>query len=379
MNIKDASLNLSTKQVLMSQSNNAFTFHLLNAIAETQNESFVFSPLSVTMALGMMAQGGSGTTREEITEVLGFGDNQDELNHFCLNLLYRGMAADPEVKVSNANVVVARNDIVISEEYSSAVADYYDAKTVSIDINDTQKTVNYINNWVSNHTGGMIPYILDDATGSVYLVNALSFEGPWSFPFDSSDIVNKPFYKTDSDSFITSMLSRVDVLRYGKSENAAMVQLPYGKGVFVMTLIMPDDGISIDEFLLCFNYDSWQEFTNSFRTEKVNLLFPRFESETAIDLIGIMEKLGIRSAFNVADFSNMSSDVSFISRMLQKSKIDVNENGTSAASSTVAEFKDFAPVPDDSKVYDFIADRPFLFMISDIQTGTIYFMGCFRG
>ena len=383
----EASLTLTTKQTAMVHQNNAFAFRLLNSMAKVNVKSFLFSPLSTTYALGMAAQGAVGTTRDEIINTLGMGGSQDELNRFCMNLLYRSLYADPEVTIQNANIALVNNGTLLTDEFSSALADYYDALSLSLDLRNVKATVEYINNWASKHTDGIIPRLLtdkmtDELQGDIYLLNSMAFAGKWSCPFSDSEIEERLFNKTNVESSMIPMLTRTEILRYSETETETMIQLPYGQGKYIMSFILPEADISIDDYLQHFSIDTWTSLTReSFRTERVHYAFPTFETQTETLLEDILEEMGIQVAFHgSADFSNMTKTKVSLSKIFQSCKINVDEKGTLAASATAAVINEVIDGEEDQrKIFDFTADRPFMYVISDTETDTIFFIGCFRG
>lgn len=378
-----ASLVLTTKQGDMVADNNAFAFSLLNKISQVEEKSFVFSPLSATYALGMLSQAAGGETREELVKTLGIGTSQEDINQLCLNLLYRGLKQDKGVTINNANLVLASDEIPIYDSYKTAVADYYNALTVSMDMSDSKKTLDYLNSWISNQTRGGIPQMLQDIYGHLFLVNAMYFKGEWKDRFPVADIKDMLFYISSSEYKQEKMLTRLGDLFFGESDSAIMVRIPYGNGTYAMTLILPNQEISLDDYLAAFDSTEWATLTEkNGRMEKVDLAFPKFETTTKLSLKDILFEMGIKSAFipgGQADYSNMTSSGDlYVERVLQQSTIKVDEKGTVASAATVVEMRETV-APDARGIYHFLANRPFLYCISDTETNAIYFIGAYKG
>ena len=391
-----------TERAFVTQ-NSDFAFRLFRQVrnnqepmANGQQPSLVLSPLSITYALGMLNNGATGETQEQINKVLGsVGADASQrcsiINSFCRKMIDASSTLDEKTKVliaDNIYVNEARGYHLLPD-FVQAAADYYDATPETRDFFDGE-TRNAINQWASDHTEGMIKEPLKESEFDPmvisYLLNALYFKSEWALPFDKKFTQEMPF---DGQEGMVDMMRQQEMFEYATSEVCQSVRLPYGNGAFQMTVLLPHAGKSIDDVIGFLGYkegndeqDSWDPMT--YKPYQVNLQLPRFETDTDQRLEEIMKALGMPRAFNPNDaqFDEFAAkegadDPIYISFMKQVAKIRVNESGTEAAAVTVIGMKDNA-VPE-QQYAEFIADRPFLYIISERSTGTIFFIGQFMG
>ena len=355
-------------------SNNDFAFNLFRKVrGET---SSIVSPLSITYALGMMNNGATGKTQQEINETLGFGEaGADAINSFCKKMLAEAGTLDEKTKalISNTIFVNERRGYHLRDAFVEKANEFYNAQPQTRDFNDGQ-TMDVINKWASDHTEGMITKVLDESSFNPwavsYLLNALYFKGVWNEPFDVEDTKEEPF----GDGSVVPMMHK-SYAEFEYTENALYqaVVLPYGNGAYRMTIFLPREGKTVGDVLDALDGNNWQVKTSLYN---VDLKLPRFETENNINLVSPMSALGMPTAFmmGTAEFPNFCDGNIFISNMFQVAKIKLDEQGTEAAAVTVIEVCD-GMMPE----ADFHATRPFLYIISEQSTGTIFFIGQYTG
>ena len=231
-----------------------------------------------------------------------------------------------------------------------------------------------INQWASDHTMGMIPEVLNEQSfnpGAVsYLLNALYFKGAWSSPFDMAETKDESFGGGDA---VPMMHKTGAEFEYTENDLYQAVNLPYSNGAYRMSVFLPREGKSVGDVLDALSGSNWQ--LNGWSCE-VDLKLPRFETDTNQDLVDIMSALGMPTAFTYdADFPYFCNVSVFISNMFQVAKIKLDEEGTEAAAVTV--IGEATAMPEDPK--KLYANRPFLYIISEQSTETIFFIGQYMG
>ena len=357
------------------ESNNDFAFNLFReARIDT---SCVLSPLSITYALGMLNNGADGQTLKEINQTLGFGEaGADAINAFCQKMLREANTLDEKTKALIANTIFVNEGLGfrLQEGFIDKANTYYSAEPQNRDFNDGE-TMDVINQWANDHTEGMIPEVLNEASfhpeAVSYLLNALYFKGMWSSPFKKEMTTNESF---GGGKEVPMMHKMGQDFQYTENDLYQAIRLPYGNGAYQMTVFLPREDKTIGEVLETLNGSNWQ--FDSLPTE-VDLKLPRFETDTYQPLVKEMSELGMPSAFTLlAEFPWFCNRSVYISNMFQVAKIKLDEEGTEAAAVTVIGY-DSTAMPDEPK--RFHANRPFLYIISEQSTGAIFFIGQFTG
>ena len=368
---KEIELTDGERQLIAS--NNDFAFNLFRKARG--NESTVLSPLSITYALGMLNNGADGQTLQEINQTLGFGEaGADAINAFCQKMLIEACTLDDKTKALIANTIFVNEGLGyrLQDGFVKKANDYYSAQPQNRDFGDGE-TMDVINQWANDHTEGMIPSVLDEDTfdPSVvsYLLNALYFKGAWSSPFDVAETKEENFGGGEA---VPMMHKPYTDFEYTENDFYQAVNLPYGNGAYRMSIFLPREGKTIGNVLDVLNGSNWQV---KGYTYKVDLKLPRFETETNLNLVEIMSALGMPTAFTgEAEFPYFCNTSVFIGNMLQVAKIKLDEQGTEAAAVTVIEMTGGMP-----KTVEFHANRPFLYVISEQSTGSIFFIGQYMG
>ena len=345
--------------------------------ANTTPESRIYSPLSVTYALGMLTNGASGRTREQITRALGFGGDLKALNGFCRLLLSEAATVDPGTTIDIANAVIANNlKLELNKGFTSSLSRYYDAEVSGMNF-ATDNVAGYVNGWCNTKTKGMIPKILDrvDPSYLCVLLNAIYFKGAWEDKFAPYATRPADFTHEDGSTDKVDMMHQRKRFAVGSNGSFQTIRLPYGNGAYRMYILLPNGGHSVADIIAGLTPQSWEAVLNSLSTRQVDLKLPKFETEYTIPLNEVLMSLGIVDAFSPADadFSLMSRQASHIDMVLQKARIKVNEEGTEAAAVTAIGMTTTAVNP--SGPWLFHADHPFLYVITEASTGAIFFMG----
>lgn len=358
--------------------NSKFAFNLFKQVNSEDGEKNVFiSPLSVSTALAMTYQGAEGTTREAMANALQLdGLDIDVLNESSQNLLRYLKQADSELHLNISNSIWIREGRLIKEDFLAVNKTIFDAYVTTLDFSK-DSAADAINKWIGDSTKGKIKKMVDAPIPSdivMYLINAIYFKGQWSDKFDTKMTFNSSFNSADGKVSDIMMMRRSGTVLFGRTDDYKAVRLPYGKGDIAMYCILPEKDADINDFVRGMDLEKWTEIRNAMKeTKDVSLQIPRFNLEYGIkNLNSALTSLGMGEAFSDdANFSGMGDDLA-ISRVMHKAIIEVNEEGSTAAGVTVVEIRETAAVMEPP---EFIADRPFVFIIADDETGSILFMG----
>lgn len=373
---------LTDVQKTMVNESNGFAFNLFRQIASDKSE--IVSPISITYALGMLNNGAAGETQAQINKVLGFSETGAQgINEFCQKMLAEAPKLDKLTKVMIANNIYFNSDkgYVLNPDFVSKAKQYYEADVENRSFTDGQ-TMNVINQWASDHTEKMIDKVLDENSFNPdavsYLLNAIYFKGAWAEKFDKNNTVNEDF-TVGTQKKQVPMMCQENKFPYTEDELCQALRLPYGNRAYSMTLFLPREGKTINDVVQSLTPQMWESRYRWMDEATVNVKLPRFESKSDLNLNKIMATLGMPNAFdaNLAEFPNFCSRDIYIDLMKQVAKIKLNEEGTEAAAVTVIGVDlALAPMP---LYVNFHATRPFLYVISEISTGAIFFIGQYMG
>ena len=393
-------INLTPEQRAFAYDNNQFALNFLNTVNETDRsgKSFIYSPLSITYVLGMVNDAATGLTEKELEETLGFhvGGIQ-AVNDYCKKLIDGLPKVDDKVTLNIANAIFLNKNFTLKPQFTQDMQTYYDAKAEALDFK-APETLGHINGWCSEKTNGMIPTILDEIDPAIisYLLNAIYFKADWASKFDPQNTKDETFTTEKGNSSTQMPMMHQNVLiSYLKSDTYSAVILPYGTGLWNMTIVLPEEGKTADDVIKeltessMLNNRGWCDAGgNTFQAYEVDLKLPRFETNSDTDniddgLIGLMKKMGINRAFGegMAEIPNMCELPVYIEIMRQKAKIKVNEEGSEAAAVTVAGETNQS-MGSSSVEYPkatFHANRPFVYVIREASSGVILFVGKFTG
>ena len=371
---------LSDAQRQLVSQNNQFALKLFGEVSDMGSK--VVSPMSVTYLMAMLANGADGATKQEILKTIG-AENMpvDEMNDFYHHLMGLFKKEDPSTALNMANYVAVNKNFKLKSPFVTTLQDSYLAGVESLDF-QKNSTLGHINGWCKKQTGGMIPSIVDeiDASAVSYIMNAIYFNGTWKDKFDKKNTLLERFQGYTRDVKRAQMMHRSDEYDYFSNDTYSAVEMPYGNGSFCMTVLLPNADKSIADMLKQLTADGLQEMRNrKMENCVVDLKLPRFTTALSLPLNDVISKLGAPTMFTgSADFSKFANGNLAISKMLQKAKIEVAEEGTKAAAVTIGMVAMTALRPQPRHV-EFYANRPFVYFITERSTGAILFMGQFTG
>jgi len=371
-------------------SNNSFSFDLYNQLrSENLHKNIFFSPYSISSAFSMVYEGSANETKEEIKSVFSFPEPEQLAPNFAK--IYSTInKKKTSYTLSTGNALWIANDYKLLEDYTNRVSKYYGGKSVNLDFsNDTENSRVTINDFISEQTNKKIndlikPGMISSDTKLV-LTNAIYFEGEWKVAFNKTKTKEEKF-TTDSGELIdTTMMTLTGgeiknsehKFKYKDLVTMQILQFPYKDDLSMILILPTEDFESLGEITFD-KYSSWVTQLNTRPSHRINLIsFPKFEFETEYTLNNTLEGMGMQLAFSpgLADFSKISGKDLFISMVVHKAYIKVDEKGTTAAAATAISMEETAMV-DENKLRDtFIADHPFLFIIQEDSTGEILFLG----
>ena len=343
---------------------------------QSEGKDLLVSPLSVSQAIAMAANGANGTTKEEMEKLLGDTLDIDALNQYYYRYT-KNLTQASGADVHLANSLWVRDNeaaIRVPEQFLQTTADYYGADAFKAPFDDT--TVKDVNDWVNYHTHSMIPSLIDhiDPNWIMILINALAFEAEWADPYNEYSVSDGTFHAYDKN--LTAEMMYGDEYTYLLDENATGFMKPYKGGEYSFAAILPDESVTVSEYIDSMTADSLKKLLNSKQNTKVETMLPKFKYEYSLTMNKMLEALGMKTAFdpNTADFTGLNSlGDTWIDTVLHKTFIQVDDRGTKAAAVTAVFAAGCAMEPEPPKrVY---LDRPFIYMIVDNSTNLPIFIG----
>ncbi len=341
--------------------------------SEMENENPLLSPLSILAALSMTANGAAGETKTQMEQTLGA--DTGSLNAY-FSMLQASLGNDKQLKAANSIWMKDTDTLHVEDAFLQKNADFFGAGIYSAPFDDSTKTA--INDWVSKHTDKMIPKILDEIPSDavMYLVSALAFDAKWDRPFKSYEVWDGAFTARNGQEQTGDFLHGA-VGQYLSDEHAEGFLKPYADGKYAFAALLPDETTSIDDYVNQLTGERLHAILASPIDESVEIALPKFKAEFSAELSENLKALGMTDAFDGAnaDFTALgTSDEGniYISRVLHKTFIQVDEEGTKAGAATAVE-----ATTESAALYphSVILNRPFVYMIVDLETGLPIFLG----
>ena len=341
-----------------------------------------FSPYSISTALAMTWAGAKGRTAKQMAEVLHFTLPQAQL-HKAFGALEKQLNEAGEkggYELNVANALWGQSGYNFLDEFLELTEKSYGARLKEVDfMTQTEKARQIINAWVEEKTQEKIkdlirPGVLDDLTRLV-LTNAIYFKGDWVSQFDKKQTKDESFKLNQREQVTVPMMHIKERFGYRADDRLQVLQLPYKGEELSMIILLPNriDGLADMEKSL--TIDKLNEWTKGLRKQEVVVYLPKFKMTTDFELAEYLKKMGMPDAFSLppADFSGITGvkDL-YISNVIHKAFVAVDEEGTEAAAATAVVMK-LTSVPAPPKV--FRADHPFIFIIRDNHSESILFMG----
>lgn len=354
----------------------SFSQDLFIACADdAKDKNLVLSPLSVIYALTLVSNGASDSTLAAFEDLNG-GIPVMEMNEYLYELA-KTMNVTKESTVNTANSVWTNASLFsLSKDFVEVADKYYSALARSEDFADPN-TLHLINEWVSGHTDGMIPKMLNklEPAAAMILLNTVLFNGKWEEPYEESDVYDSMFTNYDHTETSVEFMNSTEHSYFEVEGGVGFVKAYKDDYSFIG--ILPYDNVGIDSFVADISLTEILEAA-SHGSEKVYVSLPKFEYESDIPLKDILAEMGLAEAFSAeADLNGLGSGAfgsPYISDVFQKAKIITNENGTKAAAVTeiMVALTAFRPQQEPKKI---ILDRPFFYIVLENKTQIPLFMG----
>lgn len=384
---------LTYKQKEMVKNHNAFAFELLRAAYDLQqsgkdkDKSFCLSPMGATYLMGMAGSGAAGETRKQIVDAMGMSTaSAKDINDLCRTIIKDAPGTDKQVTLETANALYANKDIALKEQFCKDMNTYYEADARSLDFSDPG-SLDIINNWMKEKTDGKITNALDwlDVVATAYLANATYFKPTWTKHFDKENTKTEAFNMEDGTTRQVQMMNNVARVRAYSADkiSSTMICLPFGSGTaWNMYVITPAArGGTLDKLVTNLDTEAWEELMSKGFNGEMEIKIPKFSTTYMADIDKAMRKMGVTRVFTMsAELKGMShNEVAYIRQMTQKSRIDVDEdNAKTIATENGIEEPEISD--DDIQLKsDFYADRPFVYLICENSTNTVFFAGVYQG
>lgn len=344
-----------------------------------EGKNTLISPLSVLYALAMTTNGAEGETLAQMEQVLGM--DVDNLNSYMLAYLDL-LPETKDYKMSLANSIWFKDDpdFIVEQSFLQTNADYYGAGAYKAAFDEG--TRNDINNWVKEHTDGMIPEIIDEIPDEaiMYLVNALAFDAKWADEYEEHQIREGRFTMEDGTRQDVDMMHSEEYT-YLEDDLATGFIKYYKDRRYAFVAMLPNEGVTVSQYVDSLTGEHLRDLVNNPQDVTVFASIPKFETEYDIEMSEVLQEMGITDAFDwrVADFSrlgtyNVDGMNICINRVLHKTCISVTEQGTRAGAATAVEMvaEGAAEIIEYKEV---VLDRPFVYMLIDCETNLPFFIG----
>jgi len=358
---------------------NDFSFEFYNKLLENNDGNIFFSPYSIFVALSMAYEGASGNTAVEMQNILNILQN-NSVTQSSFGRIYNLLNQNQNgYTINTANAFWTHQDYQFLDSYLKLLENYYMAEANELDFSKNVEAAEIINTWIEEQTNNKIKDMiksdmLSDLTKLV-LTNAIYFKGLWEKQFDPDDTYETDFKISNDQTVKTDMMSYTaddSTFNYTETEELQILELKYmGNDLSMIILLPKENNISNAESAL--NAKNLTNWRNDLEENELIVKIPKFKFETAYTLNDVLKNMGIIDAFRpgVADFSKMDgTKYLFISKVLHKAFIEVNEEGTEAAAAT-AIIVDLSV----ATTTEFNANHPFIFLIQHKETGAVLFMG----
>ena len=374
-----------TEMTSLVDGNNAFAFNLYQALKGSGGNMF-FSPYSISLALAMTYAGAHDSTAQQMADTLRYVLPQDRL-HTAFNnldelLATRGQGAKGKdgkgFRLNIVNAIWGQKGYEFLAQYLDLLAENYGAGLRLMDfVNAPEPSRQIINKWVSDQTEGLIKDLIPvgaiDSLTRLVLTNAIYFNAAWANPFEKGATQPGIFHLADGSEVKAPMMHQTEHLNYMDGDKFEAVELPYDGRELSMLIVAPDAG-KFTEVEKTMDATQVNSIIKELSAKQIALSLPTFKFESEFGLKKTLSGMGMPVAFSdSADFSGMTGKRDlYISDVIHKAFIATDESGTEAAAATAVIMRATAmPVaPLEVKI-----DRPFIFVIRDIKTGTVLFMG----
>ena len=365
---------------------NQFCFDFFKKLSEdeTNDPNIFYSPYSVFTALAMTYEGARNNTAVEMENVLHVEQSNDSFHQY-MQSLYNYLNNNDEYNISTANALWPDVGFTLLDEFVDIIETYYGGKASEVEYGNPEEAARIINEWVENQTNNLIKDLvptsaIDPVLTKLILTNAIYFKGIWQVQFDEVNTTDRDFTLSSADTVQVETMKLTgtdDKFNYTETGDLQILDLPYTGGDISMMIILPREGVELSDVISSLNREDYISWIDEMYETKADIYLPKFKFETSYGLNDYLKELGMVDAFSNADFSGIDGTKNlFISSVLHKAFVEVNEEGTEAAAATAVIMNLKAVSPDEPpERITFDCNHPFVFTIHHKETGTILFMG----
>jgi serpin B len=369
--------------------NSAFAFDLYHGVLEEENvhDNLFYSPYSISLALTMTYAGARGETAQQMADtlhlVLPDANLHAAFNKLDMELASRGKGAagkdGEEFRLNVVNAIWGQEGYPFLAGFLDTLAEDYGAGLRTLDFSgETEKSRQTINRWVSEQTEERIENLLEKGDIGpdtvIVLTNAIYFNGAWLHPFEQSLTRDQAFHRLDGTTVMVPMMRQTESFGYTEGENYQAAELLYDGGELSMVVLLPREG-EFHSFEAGLDSQRVTNVLADLSRTPVALTMPKFNYESKAYLKKVLSEMGMPVAFTPeADFSGMVGPPAhpWIDNVIHQSFVDVDEAGTEAAAATAVVMVESAAPGEPVEV---TVDRPFVFLIRDIETDSFLFVG----
>jgi serine protease inhibitor len=359
-----------------------FAFRLFRQLAAQPNaRNIFFSPASVMLCLWLLLEGATGETREAMAKVLEVDGLEPEALQSVIGTLKSALQIEgPGLQLEAANAIWCDHQRTPRPEYVATIREDYKAEVITLDFS-APETVVRINSWVSAKTHGKIGSILEslDPLAALVSINAIYFRDLWGVPFRRDRTLNGTFHTNQGRTLDVPLMPQKGSYSYYEDPGVQAVRLPYKTSRLAMYVFLPAKSSSLQEFRRNLNSAAWDDWMQKLGPRMGEIYLPRFKLTYQATLNSALSTLGMGIAFDPQrarfDTINLPPPEMWIEKALHRAFINVNEDGTEAAATTVVENDGASTRRQPAHIFEMIVNRPFFFAIYDDFTSTILFMG----
>ena len=380
-------VNRSTLPPSVVEGNNQFAIDLYHRLAGESNGNVFVSPESISLALAMTYAGARGQTAEQIAATLHFTLPPEQLNAaFAALLKELSPGGDKhDYQLSTANRLWAQQGYTFLDSFLKVTREQFGAELAQVDfVHQSEAARQTINAWVEKQTNDKIKDLIASGTLSpatrLVLTNAVYFKGDWQTPFEKEATAKAPFHVSPEKTADASMMRHQARYLYNGQPDLQILEMPYKGRDLSMVVLLPTKIDGLAELEKSLSTDKLKAWLAGLKSKDVDAAFPKFKVTREVELSSTLSAMGMPLAFSgSADFSGMNGrhDLA-ISAVIHKAYVDVDEKGTEAAAATGTVMRATA-IRLPTELEHFTADHPFIFLIRDMRSGSILFLGRFAG
>lgn len=362
--------------------NGSFSIRFFDQLTNKHDKNVFFSPYSIVTAMSLCLAGARNNTEVQLKKLFNFTNLSNEQIHKMNQELHKDLKSlGGSVSLNIANKIYQSNSNKVKQEYLDILKTYYETTSQGLDFSNASASAKIINDWVSGQTNNkiqnLVPETSIDKLTKLILVNAVYFKGNWEISFDKNQTFDDLFISSDKAEKMVKMMNlngkHFNYVHEPNNLKLSALTIPYSGGKMAMTIILPHHDQKLSEIQSKLDEHILKSIFSTQNKIKINLILPKFKFEQEFELSKSLSDLGAPDAFgNQADFTGIDNNL-FISKVIHKAIVDVNEEGTEAAAATAVVMRTKSMAIE--RVPEFRCNRPFIFFIHDHKNQSILFMG----